>query len=60
MEKFQDTNMLEQVEKHQYSILIHIYGIKKDGNDVPVCKTAKKTQMCRADFWTQRERERVG
>ena len=56
MEKFQDTNMLEQVEKHQYSILIHIYGIKKDGNDVPVCKTAKKTQMCRAGFWTLRER----
>ena len=30
------------------------------GNDDPVCKTAKKTQMCIADFWTQRERERVG
>ena len=60
MEKSQDTNMLEQVEKHQYSILTHIYGIKKDGNDDPLCKTAKKTQMCIADFWTQRERERVG
>ena len=23
-------------------------------------KTAKKTQMCMADFWTQREREREG
>ena len=33
---------------------------KKDGNDDPVCKTAKKTQMFIADFWTQRERERVG
>ena len=30
------------------------------GNDDPVYKTAKETQMCRADFWTQRERERVG
>ena len=29
-------------------------------NNDPVCKTGKKTQMCRADFWTQRERERVG
>ena len=29
-------------------------------NDDPVCKTAKKTQMCIADFWTQRDRERVG
>ena len=31
-----------QKEKHQYSILIHIYGIQKDGNDDAVCKTAKK------------------
>ena len=51
---------VSQKEKHQYSILTHIYGIYKDGNDDPVCKTAKKTQMCIADFWTQRERERVG
>ena len=29
-------------------------------NDDPVCKTGKKTQMCITDFWTQRERERVG
>ena len=50
---------VSQKEKHQYSILTHIYGIQKDGNDDPVCKTAKKTQMCIADFWTQRERERV-
>ena len=24
------------------------------------CETAKETRMCRADFWTLRERERVG
>ena len=24
------------------------------------CETAKETQMYRADFWTLRERERVG
>ena len=30
-----------------------------NGNDDPVCKTAKETQMCRVDFWTLRERERV-
>ena len=29
-------------------------------NNDPVCKTGKKTQMCIMDFWTQRERERVG
>ena len=51
---------VNQKEKHQYSILTHIYGIKKDGNDDPVCETAKETQMYRTDFWTQRERERVG
>ena len=33
---------LSQKEKHQYSLLTHIYGIQKDGNDDPVCKTAKK------------------
>ena len=51
---------VSQKEKHQYSILTHVYGIWKDGNDDPVCKTGKKTQMCIMDFWTQRERERVG
>ena len=35
---------LSQKEKHQYSILKHIYGIQKDGNDDPICKTAKETQ----------------
>ena len=34
-------------------------NLKKRQNG-PVCKTAKETQICRADFWTQRERERVG
>ena len=36
---------VSQKEKHQYSILMHIYGIYKDGNDDPICKTAKETQM---------------
>ena len=34
-----------QKEKHQYSILMHIYGIQKDGNNDPICETAKETQM---------------
>ena len=29
----------------QYNILMHIYGIYKDGNDDPICETAKETQM---------------
>ena len=32
-------------EKHQYSILTHIYGILKDGNNDPMCETAKETQI---------------
>ena len=39
---------------------MHIYGIYiKDGNDNPVCETAKETQMYRTVFWTLWERERV-
>ena len=36
---------VSQKEKHQYSILTHIYGIYKDGNDNPICKTAKETPI---------------
>ena len=31
-------------EKHQYRILTHMYVIKKDGNDDPICETVKETQ----------------
>ena len=36
---------VSQKEKLPYSILMHIYGIQKDGNDDPICETAKETQM---------------
>ena len=36
---------VSQKEKHQYSILMNIYGISKDGNDDPICEMAKETQM---------------
>jgi len=36
---------VSQKGKHQYSILIHVYGIYKDGNDDRICETAKETQM---------------
>ena len=32
-----------QKDKEHYSILTHIYGIWKDGNDNPICKTEKET-----------------
>ena len=51
---------VSQKEKHQYSILTHIYGILKDGNDNPVCEIAKETQMYRTVFWTLWEKGRVG
>ena len=40
---------VSQKDKDQYSILTHIYGILKDGNNNPICKTEKKTQMYRTD-----------
>ena len=51
---------VSQKEKHQYSILTHIYVILKDGNDNPVCETAKEAQIYRTFCWTLWERERVG
>ena len=36
---------VSQKEKHQYSILMHIYRIQKDGKDNPICKTAKETHV---------------
>ena len=51
---------VSQKEKHQYSILVHIHGIWKDGNDNPIYETAKETQMYRTVFWTLWERVRVG
>ena len=36
---------VSQKEKHQYSILARLYGILKDGNNDPIGKTAKETQI---------------
>ena len=47
-------------DKHQYRILTHIYGIWKDGNDNPICKTEEETQMYGTDSWTLWEKARVG
>ena len=50
---------VSQKEKHQYSILTHIYGIQKDGNSNPIREIAKETQMQRTVFWTLWEKARV-
>ena len=51
---------VSQKDKDQYSIRTHIYGIEKDGNNNPICKTEKETQMYRTDFGTLWEKARVG
>ena len=43
---------VRQKDKRQYSILTHTCEILKDGNDNPICKTEKETQIYRTDFWT--------
>ena len=48
---------VSQKEKYQYNILMHIYGIQKDGNINPICETAKETQMYRTVYWTLGEGE---
>ena len=37
---------VSQKDKDQYSILTHIYGILKDGNNNPICKTEKERHRC--------------
>ena len=37
--------LYSQKEKHHYSTLTHIYGIQKDGNDNPICETARDTDV---------------
>ena len=51
---------VSQKDKQQYGILMHIYGILKDGNDNSICKAEKETEMYRTDFWTLWEKARVG
>ena len=51
---------VSQKDKDHYSILMHIYGIQKDGKDNPIWKTEKETQMFRTDFWTLWKKAGVG
>ena len=41
---------VSQIDKDQYSILTYIFGILKDGNNNPIFKTEKETQMYKTDF----------
>ena len=41
---------VSQKEKHQYSILTHIYGIQKDGNNNPVWRQQKRHRCIEQSF----------
>ena len=53
-------NEVRQKEKNIY-ILMHIYGIQKDGIDEPTCRAAIETQIQRTDLQTRvgERKERV-
>ena len=36
---------VSQKENDKYLILMHIYGVQKDGTNGPMCRTAKETQI---------------
>ena len=36
---------VSQKEKHQYSILMHTYGIQKDGNNEPIFDSERDTDI---------------
>ena len=40
-------------EKYIYHILMHIYGILKNGTEEPICRAGLETKTCRMDVWTQ-------
>ena len=52
-------NEVSQKEKHQYGILMHIYGIQKDGTDDPICKTVRDPNV-KNRLWTMQQKERMG
>ena len=48
---------VSQKEKYQYSNTNAYIWNLENGNDNPVCETAKETQIYRTVFWTLWERE---
>ena len=51
-----DTTLMAESKEELKSLLMKM----KEESEKAGLKTGKKTQMCITDFWTQRERERVG
>ena len=42
---------VSQNEKNKYHILMHIFGMQKDGTDQPICRAAVETDTLRTDLW---------
>ena len=40
-------------DKNKYCVLMHIYGIQKDGIGEPICRAAMEMQTHGTDLWTQ-------
>ena len=49
---------VSQKEKDKYHVLIHIYGIQKDGTREFICKAAMEKQTQRIDLWAWGEERR--
>ena len=49
---------ISQKEKNKYHILMHIYGIYKDGTDEPVCRAAVETHC--GHNWGRRGWDELG
>ena len=46
-----------QKKKNKYPMLLHIYGIQKNGTDEPIGRARIEVWMQRRGLWTQQERE---
>ena len=51
---------MSKKEKNKYHIIRHVYGIKKNGTDEPICKEEMEIQVWRTDLWAQYGKGRVG
>ena len=51
---------VSQKEKYKYQILMHIYGIQKEGIDEFICRAAMEKQTQRADLQTRGGKEKEG
>ena len=51
---------VSQKEKNKCHILMHIYGIQKNGTDEPICRGIIETQIQRMNLWTHWGKKRVG